>query len=89
VLAVSCANSPSSPPAAPDVDANGNTAATSITREANADAARGLPLNDTRQAGLREMILSDDFQVDGSRMDLLSFFSLLGAPNGTFAIVTP
>lgn len=43
----------------------------------------------TRQAGLRDMILSDDFQVDGSRMELLSFFSLLEAPDGKFAIVTP
>lgn len=43
----------------------------------------------TRQAGLRDMIFSDDFQVDGSRMDLLSFFSLLETPDGKFAIVTP
>jgi linear primary-alkylsulfatase len=43
----------------------------------------------TRQAGLRDMIFSDEFSVDGSRMDLLSFFSLLGTPDGKFAIVTP
>jgi len=27
--------------------------------------------------------------VDGSRFDLLSFFSLLDRPEGNFAIVTP
>lgn len=42
-----------------------------------------------RQAGLREMIFSDDFAVDGSRVDLLTFFSLLDTPDGNFAIVTP
>ena len=30
----------------------------------------------TGQAGLREMIFSDDLAVDGSRLELLSFFSL-------------
>jgi alkyl sulfatase BDS1-like metallo-beta-lactamase superfamily hydrolase len=42
-----------------------------------------------RQAGLREMVFSDDFSVDGSRLDLLTFFSLLDTPDGNFAIVTP
>jgi alkyl sulfatase BDS1-like metallo-beta-lactamase superfamily hydrolase len=42
-----------------------------------------------RQAGLREMIFSDDFAVDGSRVELLTFFSLLDTPDGDFAIVTP
>ena len=43
----------------------------------------------TGQAGLREMIFSDDLQVDGSRMALFSFFSLLDSPDGKFPIVTP
>ncbi len=43
----------------------------------------------TGQAGLREMIFSDDLSVEGSRLDLLSFFSLLDRPDGQFAIVTP
>jgi alkyl sulfatase BDS1-like metallo-beta-lactamase superfamily hydrolase len=41
------------------------------------------------QAGLREMIFSDDLQVEGSRITLLSFFSLLDRPDGSFPIVTP
>jgi alkyl sulfatase BDS1-like metallo-beta-lactamase superfamily hydrolase len=43
----------------------------------------------TRQAGLRELVFSDDLQVEGSRLDLLSFFRLLDAPDGRFPIVTP
>ena len=43
----------------------------------------------TGQAGLREMIFSDQLGVDGSRLDLLSFFSLLDRPEGNFPIVTP
>jgi alkyl sulfatase BDS1-like metallo-beta-lactamase superfamily hydrolase len=41
------------------------------------------------QAGLREMIFSDELAVEGSRLDLLSFFSLLERPDGAFPIVTP
>ena len=43
----------------------------------------------TQQAGLREMLFSDDLAVEGSRLDLLAFFSLLDRPDGTFPIVTP
>jgi len=44
----------------------------------------------TGQAGLREMIFSDDLEVDGSRMELLSFFSVFDrAGNSQFPIVTP
>ncbi len=43
----------------------------------------------TGQAGLRDMLFSDDLAVEGSRMDLFSFFSLLDRPDGKFAIVTP
>jgi len=41
------------------------------------------------QAGLREMIFSDDLKVEGSRMTLLSFFRLMETPQGDFNIVTP
>ncbi len=40
-------------------------------------------------AGLREMIFSDDLDVDGSRLKLMSFFSLMDKPDGAFNIVTP
>ena len=43
----------------------------------------------TRTAGLRDVIFSDDLQVEGSRLDLLAFFRLLDQPRGNFAIVTP
>jgi alkyl sulfatase BDS1-like metallo-beta-lactamase superfamily hydrolase len=43
----------------------------------------------TGDAGLRDMIFSDDVDVDGSRFELLAFFSLLDRPEGDFPIVTP
>ena len=43
----------------------------------------------TRQAGLRDMLFSDDLNVEGSRTALLNFFSLLDSPDGSFPIVTP
>lgn len=43
----------------------------------------------TRQAGLKEMIFSDELNVDGSRLKLLKFFSLLDDPEPAFAVVTP
>lgn len=41
------------------------------------------------KAGLREMVFSDEFEVEGSRFALLSFLASLTAPAGDFAIVTP
>lgn len=41
------------------------------------------------QASLREMVFSPDLNVDGSRLDLLSFLSLLDMPTAAFPIVTP
>jgi len=41
------------------------------------------------EAGLREMIFSDELAVEGSRLDVLSFFSVLDRPDGRFPIVTP
>jgi len=43
----------------------------------------------TGQAGAKELIFSDDVDIDGSRTELLSFFGLIDPVNGNFAIVTP
>jgi alkyl sulfatase BDS1-like metallo-beta-lactamase superfamily hydrolase len=43
----------------------------------------------TGQAGLRETIFGDELDVEGSRMALLDFFSLLETSDGRFPIVTP
>ena len=43
----------------------------------------------TGRAGLRETIFSDDLEVEGSRLALLSFFSMLDRPDGRFPIITP
>jgi alkyl sulfatase BDS1-like metallo-beta-lactamase superfamily hydrolase len=41
------------------------------------------------QTGLRELIFSKEFDIDGSRLAVLAFFSVLDRPDGKFAIVTP
>lgn len=43
----------------------------------------------TQQAGLRDLLFSDEISVAGSRMTLLGFFRLLDRPGGAFPIVTP
>jgi alkyl sulfatase BDS1-like metallo-beta-lactamase superfamily hydrolase len=43
----------------------------------------------TGQAGLRELVFSDELSVEGSRLELLGFLSLLERPGEPFAIVTP
>jgi alkyl sulfatase BDS1-like metallo-beta-lactamase superfamily hydrolase len=43
----------------------------------------------TGQAGVRELVFSDELAVSGSRMELLAFLRLLDRPDGTFPIVTP
>jgi alkyl sulfatase BDS1-like metallo-beta-lactamase superfamily hydrolase len=43
----------------------------------------------TGRAGLKELLLSDEIGLEGSRLDLLKFFSLFDQPNGRFDIVTP
>lgn len=40
-------------------------------------------------AGLKDLVMSDDLRVEGSRLKLLSFLSLLDKPDGRFPIVTP
>jgi len=43
----------------------------------------------TQQVSLGDLIGGDDLQVDGSRLKLIKFFSLLDKPDGVFAIVEP
>ena len=43
----------------------------------------------TGRIGLREALMSDDLKVEGSRMELLSFFALLDRIDPAFPIVTP
>jgi alkyl sulfatase BDS1-like metallo-beta-lactamase superfamily hydrolase len=39
-------------------------------------------------AGIKDTLLSDDLQIEGSRIDLVRFFSLIDKAPGTFAVVT-
>jgi len=43
----------------------------------------------TGQAGIKELLLSDEIQMEGSKVGLLRFFSLFDKPEGRFDIVTP
>ncbi len=43
----------------------------------------------TGEAGLRELVFSDELSVEGSRLELLGFLSLLERPGAPFPIVTP
>ncbi|MGH8455231.1 MAG: alkyl sulfatase C-terminal domain-containing protein, partial [Nevskiales bacterium] len=43
----------------------------------------------TGKAGLKDTLMSNDLQVEGSRLDLVRFFALFEKPEGTFNIVTP
>jgi alkyl sulfatase BDS1-like metallo-beta-lactamase superfamily hydrolase len=43
----------------------------------------------TGNAGIRDILFSDDVSVQGSKLDLLQFFALLDRPNEVFDIVTP
>jgi alkyl sulfatase BDS1-like metallo-beta-lactamase superfamily hydrolase len=40
-------------------------------------------------AGLKDVVMSDDLKVEGSRLKLLSLLSLIGRPDGRVPIVTP
>jgi alkyl sulfatase BDS1-like metallo-beta-lactamase superfamily hydrolase len=42
----------------------------------------------TGQAGAKDLLLSDETKIEGSRLDLGRFFTLLDKPTGTFPIVT-
>ncbi len=43
----------------------------------------------TGDAGIRDILFSDEVSIEGSKLDLLGFFALLDRPNETFNIVTP
>jgi alkyl sulfatase BDS1-like metallo-beta-lactamase superfamily hydrolase len=43
----------------------------------------------TGEAGLKDLVMSDEFRVEGSRLDLVSFLSMVKTPDGQFPIVTP
>jgi alkyl sulfatase BDS1-like metallo-beta-lactamase superfamily hydrolase len=43
----------------------------------------------TGEAGLKDVVMSDALQVEGSRLKLLSLLSMLEKPDGRFPIVTP
>lgn len=43
----------------------------------------------TGQAGLKDMLLSDEMGLEGSKLDLVKFFSVFDKPEGRFDIVTP
>lgn len=43
----------------------------------------------TGQASLKDLLLGDELNVEGSTMDLLSFVGMLDKPTGAFNIVTP
>ena len=66
-------------PAPPDPDAD---ATITLTRELWLRLV-------SRQASLKDLLFSDDFQVHGSRLTVLAFFRLLDQPDGNFPIVTP
>ncbi|MCL1051483.1 MBL fold metallo-hydrolase [Shewanella abyssi] len=40
-------------------------------------------------AGVSDLLFSDDLEIEGSKIDLASFFSKLDKPKGVFNIVTP
>ena len=39
-------------------------------------------------AGIKDTLMSDDLKIDGSKIDLARFFTLIDKAPGTFAIVT-
>jgi alkyl sulfatase BDS1-like metallo-beta-lactamase superfamily hydrolase len=43
----------------------------------------------TGSAGIKDTLFSDEVSVEGSKLDLVGFFSLLDRPDETFDIVTP
>jgi len=40
-------------------------------------------------AGIKDFVFSDDIEIEGSKIDLVRFFTLLDRPKGKFNIVTP
>jgi alkyl sulfatase BDS1-like metallo-beta-lactamase superfamily hydrolase len=53
-----------------------------LTHELFVDIALGI-------AGMKETLLSDELNIEGSTLDLVNFFSMLEKPQGRFNIITP
>ena len=64
--------------ASPASDANATLA---LTKEIFVNMMAGT-------AGVKDTLLSDELKVDGSKIDLVRFFTLIDKAPGTFAIVT-
>jgi len=62
---------------APDADAS-----VRLTRELLVELGIG-------EAGLRDLVFSDALEVEGSRLELLSFLTMIDRPDGRFPVVTP
>jgi alkyl sulfatase BDS1-like metallo-beta-lactamase superfamily hydrolase len=63
-----------------------------VNTEANASIAISHSLLTdmlTGGAGIKDVLTSDELEVEGSTIDLIQFFSLFEAPETTFNIVTP
>jgi alkyl sulfatase BDS1-like metallo-beta-lactamase superfamily hydrolase len=43
----------------------------------------------TGRVGIKDLLLSDDLDIEGSKLSLVEFFSLFDKPEGKFNIVTP
>jgi alkyl sulfatase BDS1-like metallo-beta-lactamase superfamily hydrolase len=43
----------------------------------------------TGRVGLKDLLLSDEIELQGSKLDLLQLFALLDRPDGRFKIITP
>jgi len=65
-------------PAPPAADAN---ATLTLTRPILVNMMAGT-------AGLKDTLMSDELKVDGSKIDLVRFFSMIDKAPGTFPIVT-
>ncbi|MDI9244713.1 alkyl sulfatase dimerization domain-containing protein [Marinobacter sp. CHS3-4] len=53
-----------------------------VTRAAFVDLLIG-------EAGISDLLFSDDINFEGSKLDLISFFGMLDKPEGRFDVVTP
>jgi alkyl sulfatase BDS1-like metallo-beta-lactamase superfamily hydrolase len=67
-------------------------------KQVNSDTDADATLNITKplfvkiiigEAGLTETLFGDELNIEGSKLDLVSFFSMLDKPTGNFNIVTP
>jgi alkyl sulfatase BDS1-like metallo-beta-lactamase superfamily hydrolase len=66
------------------------TTAKSTTADATLTVSKALFVDIlVGEAGLTDLIGSDQLSVDGSVLKLVKFFSLLGEPNDAFNIVLP